>query len=178
MDLQMMIAQGVGFIGMALGLSAFQCKETKKLFFVQGLASVVCALQYFLLGAYTGVLLNIAGAIRLVILYFGKKKWASHPVTVAAVTGMMVLCGIITWNGWHSILPTLAQALSTPLYFKKNGKLLRLGQLCFMSPCWLIYNIVSRSIPGIILEILNISSVVISLIRFKGKLGPEEEAHA
>ena len=178
MDLQMMIAQGVGFIGMALGLSAFQCKETKKLFFVQFLASIVYGVQYFLLGAYTGVLLNIAGAIRLLILYFGKKKWASHPATVAAVTGMMVFCGVITWDGWLSILPTLAQTLSTPLYFKKNGKLLRLGQLCFMSPCWLIYNAFSGSVPGTIMEILNISSVVISLIRFKGKLGPEEEAHA
>ena len=52
MDLQMIIAQGVGFIGMALGLSAFQCKETKKLFFVQGLASVGSTFQNVGAGGY------------------------------------------------------------------------------------------------------------------------------
>lgn len=60
--------------------------------------------------------------------------------------------------------------MGTPLYFRKSGKLLRWGQLCFMSPCWLIYNLCSLAIPGVILEIMNISSIIISLIRFKGKL--------
>jgi len=174
----MIVAQFVGLIGMIAGLSAFQFKETKKLFLMQIISSLVYALQYLLLGAYTGLMLNIAGAIRLVILYFGTKKWASHPATMAGVMLMMLLCGVFSWHGWLSLLPTLAQVVSTPLYFKKNGKLLRMGQLCFMSPCWLIYNFASGSIPGGVMEILNISSVVISLIRFKGKLGPEEEAHA
>jgi len=170
MNAQTWIAQAVGVVGMILGVLAFQCKDTKKLFLMQFLASLVCALQFLLLGAYTGLLLNVAGAIRLVILYFDKKKWANHPATVAAVTLMMVLCGIATWDGWLSILPTAAQAVSTPLYFRKSGKLLRWGQLCFMSPCWLIYNLCSLAIPGVILEIMNISSIIISLIRFKGKL--------
>ncbi|MBE5783931.1 MAG: YgjV family protein [Clostridiales bacterium] len=170
MNTQTIIAQGVGAVGMILGVLAFQCKDTKKLFLVQFLASLVCALQFLLLGAYTGLLLNIAGAIRLVVLYFDKKKWANHPATMWAVTLMMVLCGIFTWDGWLSLLPTAAQTLSTPLYFKKSGKLLRWGQLLFMSPCWLIYNLCSLAIPGVILEILNISSIIISLIRFKGKL--------
>lgn len=37
-----------------------------------------------------------------------------------------------------------------------------------ISPCWIIYNVVVFSIAGILNETLNIGSILISLIRYKG----------
>lgn len=168
MDSSMLLAQAVGMVATIISILSFQCKDNRKLFLIQIASSSIFAVHYLLLGAYTGLLLNLAGVVRLIFLYNGQKKWARHTASMVGVTLLMALCGVVTWNGWLSLLPTAATALGTPFYWSQNGKTLRWAQLCFISPCWLIYNIAQFSIPGVITEVLAILSVVISLIRFRG----------
>lgn len=174
MDARMLIAQGIGTIATVIAILAYQCKDTKKLYLMQFFSNLGFTLHYLVLGAATGLLLNGMGTVRLVMLSFIKGKWARSNAAMWILMAVMVLCTVITWNGWLSLLPALAQVLSTPLYFRRNGKLLRYGQLFFMSPCWLIYNIFNYSIPGAVTDLMHMTSVIVSFIRFKGQLGKEE----
>ena len=170
MDARMLIAQAIGTLATAIAILAFQCKDTKKLYLMQFFSNLFFTLHYLVLGAATGLLLNGMGTVRLVLLSLINKKWARSNAAMWILMAVMVLCTVITWNGWLSLLPAIAQIFSTPLYFKRNGKMLRYGQLFFMSPCWLIYNIFNYSIPGAVTDLMHMTSVIISLIRFKGKL--------
>jgi hypothetical protein len=160
------IAQILGMVGAILLWSAFQCKNTKKLFFLQLLSSAFFSLHFFMLGAYTGLLLNSAEVLRSFFLYKGQEKWASHKITMIAVMVMMAACGAVSWDGWLSLLPTAAMVVGTYFLWSRNGKILRFAQLFFISPCWLVYNIAMFSIAGILTEVVNMISVIVSLIRF------------
>lgn len=168
MEGNVLLAQAIGMAATIISILSFQCKDNRKLFIMQIASSSIFALHYLLLGAHTGLLLNLASVVRLFFLYNGQKRWARHPAMMVGVTLLMALCGAVTWNGWLSLLPTAAMAVGTPFYWSQNGKTLRWAQLCFISPCWLAYNIALLSIPGIITETLAMLSVIISLIRFRG----------
>ena len=160
------IAQIIGFIAATVLWSAFQCKNTKRLFFLQLISATLFSLHFLLLGAYTGMLLNLVEVLRSFLLYQGSKKWASHPVAMVAIMLLFTISGAITWDGWISILPTAAMVLGTLFMWSRNGKILRYAQLSFISPCWLIYNVAMGSIAGVLTESVNLISVVVSLLRF------------
>ncbi len=167
MSSQMIIAQALGLVGTAIMCLSFQCKESRKLFLVQFAASLTFSVHFFLLGAFTGLFLNLAELLRSFLLINGNKKWASHWGTMVFVMLLMAGCGALTWDGgWLSLLPTAAMVVSTPFLWTRNGKVLRLATLLFISPCWLVYNTVVFSIAGILTEGFNIISIVISFLRF------------
>lgn len=174
MEPRMLLAQVLGFVGAAIAISSFQCKESKKLFLVQIISTMVFSVHYLLLAidnpsANTGMILNLAGMIRAVFLFFGERKWARHWVSLVCVTLLMAVCGVVTWEGWISLLPTAAMVIGTPFFWTRNGKTLRLAQLFFISPCWLTYNALVLSIAGVLTECFNIISVLVSLCRFRLK---------
>lgn len=174
MEPRMLLAQVLGFAGTAIAISSFQCRESKKLFLVQIISTLVFSVHYLLLAldnpsASTGMILNLAGMVRAVFLFFGEKKWARHWISLVCVTLLMAVCGAVTWGGWISLLPTAAMVIGTPFFWTRNGKTLRLTQLFFISPCWLTYNALVFSIAGVLTESFNIISVLVSLCRFKFK---------
>ena len=169
MDLQAILAQGVGLVATCIAFLSFQCKDTRKLFLYQMLSAAVWALHFGLLGASTGLLLNVAGMIRCIFLYNADKRWARSNVSMVLVTLLMAVCGIITWSGWICVLPIIAMVVGTPVMWQQKGKLLRWVQLFIISPFWLIYNISNASIAGILTESLNMISVVVSLVRFRNQ---------
>lgn len=160
------LAQIFGFVGAAVLWASFQCKDTKRLFLLQFIASMIFSLHFFLLGAYTGMILNIIAVLRSLLLYHGNKKWASHPIAMVTVMLMFALSGVFTWDGWISLLPTVSMVFGTMFMWSRNGKSLRLALLLLISPCWLIYNFAMGSISGVLTEMVNIISVIISLFRF------------
>lgn len=168
---RLIIAQILGIIGSVITLASFQFKSSKRLFMAQIVAMAIYTIHFLILsidnpGAYTGMLMNIAGAIRATFLYFDDKKWATHPVSFVLLTLMMLVCGIVTWEGWTSLLPTIAMLVGTPLMWKRNGRILRLGQLAIVSPCWLVYNALVLSISGVVSEAFNMISVIVSICRY------------
>ncbi|MDD6175016.1 MAG: YgjV family protein [Firmicutes bacterium] len=167
----MILAQVLGFVGAAIEISSFQWKDSKKLFLIQIIFSTIFSVHYLLLAvenpsAYTGVLLNLAGMIRAVFLFFGDRQWARSRIALVGVMLLMAVCGIVTWEGWISLLPTAAMVVGTPFLWTRNGKTLRLAQLFVISPCWLIYNAAVFSVAGVLTECFNVGSVIVSICRF------------
>ena len=96
------------------------------------------------------------------------KKWANNRITITAVALIMGICGILAWDNWASIFPILAMVIGTPLLWTRKPTVIRYTGLFLISPGWLIYNITVFSIAGIITETLNIGSILISFLRYKG----------
>jgi len=170
---QEVIGQAVGLLGTATMCLSYQCKQSKRVFFVQLLACFMFCAHFLLLGAYTGLILNGLEIIRAYLLYREDKKWTNHWAVILGVTIIMTAGGVFTWEGWYSLFPILAAAVSTPILWTRDAKKLRYAGLFLVSPCWLVYNCVVFSIAGILTETLNIGSILISLIRYKGFREPD-----
>ena len=65
-----------------------------------------------------------------------------------------------------SIIALVAQLIGTFAMWSQNGKTIRVLQLAAVSPLWLIHNVFVFSIGGIICEVFNLGSIIVSIIRF------------
>ena len=64
------IAQGFGIIGMICNILVFQQKSQRNVLIWQFFAATVFAINYFMLGAVVGGMLNTVGALRSIVFLF------------------------------------------------------------------------------------------------------------
>jgi len=172
------IGQIIGLFAAVMIIGSFQFKKNKYFYVMQLVGNIGFTMHFFLIGAYAGMLLNIFGIIRAVVMLLKGRgqKWAKSNWALAVLIMLCVVCGAATWNseGWITILPCFAGIVGTVAMAIGDGKTIRLYQLFGVSPLWLIYNITAFSISGIITETFNIVSAIVSIFRF-GLVGLAEE---
>lgn len=159
------IVQAIGIVGMILAFISFQKNSNKQILLYQTFAAVAFTLHFWLLGAFTGAAMNILGASRNIVFYNREKSWANKKFWVYLFITLYVISGILTWKNIFSLLPILAMSLATVGLWIKNSKITRYIILP-TSPCWLIYNLVNKSISGVLTETFVLSSLLIAIIRF------------
>jgi hypothetical protein len=128
-------------------------------------------MHYILLGitngadAFTGAALNFIGLSRSIVFINNDKRWAKSPLWLVLFIIVSVVAGVLTWEDWYSFLPPLAMILTTVSYWMKNETKIRL--ITFpSSPCWLVFNIITGSVAGIVTECVVMSSLIIAIVRY------------
>lgn len=69
-------AQILGLIGSLLAFTAVQTGSRRKIIGLQLVCCVLWVVQYVLLGAWTGVLINLLGLARGVVCAYNDRPWA------------------------------------------------------------------------------------------------------
>ena len=158
------VVQLIGGLGVLASVIAFQCKNHKKILFFRMLNEFVFAIQYILLGAYTGAVADVIGCVRNLVFtrQISREKKTTIPIIVFSV--IFFVFGCVTWDGPKSLLVIAAKVLSTMAYGSKNTTVLR-GIIFVTSSCWLIYNSFVFSIAGILCEVFTLTSLIIGVIR-------------
>lgn len=158
------ITQLVGVIGIIASIISFQCKKHKSILFFRTMNELFFGIQYFLLGAYTGMAMNIVGCVRNTV--FTKEIGRGKKTILSTVTFslLFVVFGIVTWQGFKSMLIIVAKVLSTVAYGNKNTTFVR-AVLFITCTSWLIYNCYVNSIAGILCEAFTLISLVAGVIR-------------
>ena len=170
------IPQIIGFIGLVLLVSSLQSNKKGVILFLQIFANLFYGLQYILLNSLSGGMMSLISLIRCVVFYYYDKKGRKDiPETSCYI--LIVECiviGIFTYTNIFSVVALVAQLVGTLAMWSRNGKTIRVLQLFCVSPLWLVHNIFVFSIGGIICEVFNLCSIIVSLIRF-GTSGFEKE---
>ena len=159
------IAQAFGILGTVSYLVSYQIKKNRGFFIFQCFGSLFFVLNFFMLGAYTGCLLNLVNILRAVALASGKKL--RHGAVHLLVHLLYIGVTVLTFDGWLSLFVLAPQIVATYVMWQGNGKHIRYVQLFFVSPIWLTHNIIVTSIGGIVCEIFAITSTLISILRFR-----------
>ncbi len=179
--------QVLGFVGIALNIIAVQFNKYGTIIFFKTLGSILFALQYFLLGAYTGMIMDLVGSVRNIIFSLNVKNKRSNKLPVIIFSCITAIAGIITialtWDvseiRWTdnikvatvlmviiSALSILAKLISTVAYSVGDPHKMRILNLP-SSGCWLVYNFVAFTLAGIANEIMTLSSILIAEVRFR-----------
>ncbi len=159
------VAQIIGFLGLACNGLSFQQKKRKGILSFQICAAALFVVHYIILGAYTGAVINFLGMLRSIVFINSDKKWAKHPAWLGVFIFVFAVASIVTWADWYSILPATAMILTTVSYWLKNETKIRLVTFP-SSPCWLIYNILTDSVAGIATEAVVMTSLIIAIVRY------------
>lgn len=160
--------QVIGFVATALQIGSFQCKSSKRLIFMQLCGNSAFLLHMFMLGAYSGCVNLLISVIRNFIIS-NRKPWAywkGWPRLLIAANIAVTAC---TWESIFSVLPCVAVISLTIGGWSRNGKKIRLANICVASPAWLIYDIYTGSYSGILTEFISLCSVGLSIFRYGWK---------
>ena len=171
------IAMCISIIAMLITIASFQFKNKKHLLTMQTLGSALYLISFAFSGSGIAVLLNIIYIIRnftvMNINTEGKKGRIICAVLCTAyfcAFGITILNDGISAETLWNILPVLGSCLGTVGFINNNPAKLRLWKMGD-SFLWLGFNfyIGLGALGGIIGEVLNISSNIISIFRFKEK---------
>jgi hypothetical protein len=164
-----LIGQFVGFIAIAVAFLSFQAKKKGAILAIQALANCIWGIHYFMIGAMAGCILNLAATGRNLI--FAKRdscKWL-HGIWLPTVVAIIIAAlSIFTRETWFDVILLPSTILSTYAYCLGNERVIR-NSTVFVSLTWLIFNIVSFSVSGVIAEIFNLTSLTIAIIRFRNR---------
>ena len=168
MDIPYIIGQALGGLAVVLGFISFQMKSSGKLILLQAATSLVFALHYLLIGASTAMALNLLAVVKNTCYYFRRKKGSKNLFLPIFFTALVIVTGVLTWEGWHSLILTAGlTVLSLALAFL-DAQRVRYSML-IKSPLCLIYNVISLSIGGIVYECAVLISSLIAIFANRKK---------
>ena len=164
-DIMVLVVQLIGFIGLALGVMAFQFKQHKNIVSCKMASEIVFSVQYLLLGAWPAALLDFASATRNLLFCLLVKKGRSTTPLIYIFGAFVVAVGIFTFDSPISLMLIAAKLLTTISYGMRNERLLRYITLpsCVF---WCIYNLYIGSLGGAIGDCLTLISLVTAMCKF------------
>lgn len=164
------IAFIVGLAAVTLYLLGYLQKKRTNIILLNASSRILYIVQYILLSAFEGAVLDIAGVISSFLAQkkdsnFIKKhlKWF-----FIASNLLIVVMGLLLYKNIFSTLPIIGVVLHTSAFWIDDEK--RIRQVSFLgSPFWLVYNFVSGAYGSCIGDILSMVSIAISMYRYDFK---------
>ena len=165
-DLQYVISQVCVVVAMIFLASTYFIKSKKMVLIFNIPVSVFFGIQYLLLGAYTGVIINAIGLIRCFWFYFNEKHGKKKDyISYAVINLLLLVLGIITFKTWVDIIAMLAGFLFTYSIWQSKIAVYKWFAV-FVSICWIVHNSIYGSLFGIIAESILLLIEIIALFKF------------
>lgn len=153
------IAQLLGLVSFALGVSTFYQKDDKRLKITMFIFNLNHLVHYLLLGAVPAALSSLLSSLRTgTSIYTSSKLVAFVFIAISVTAGWFV---VEQWYGWFPIAGTV---IGTYSLFCLSGIQMRLAFLVGAS-CWLTNNIIVGSIGGTLLEATVIGTNILTIYR-------------
>ena len=169
------IAQIIGIFAAAINILSFQCKSKNKIILMQLFGGALFFLNFLLLGAITGAVMNVLAVIRAILFLYKEKLRINDKALVYGLIGAFIVSYALTFtvfgveptlpNFIRELLPVIGMSAATVSFNMKNAKAVRIIGITLSSPSWLIYNICVLSIGAIFCEAFSIVSIAVGIIR-------------
>ena len=173
-----LIAQAIGLAAMAFNITSYQRKTRMGVIGFQLWGSVLFALNFYLLGATVGAMMNVLSAIRAIVFLNREKLRANHPAWLAGFVAAFLLSYGLTFtlfgteatlkNLLVEFLPVIGMTATTVSFRYTEAKTIRRFGL-ISSPSWLIYNLFAGSLGAIACEVLSLGSILLGIWRMDRK---------
>lgn len=152
-------AQLVGYIALALGITAFLQKSDDRLKFFNATQGLVYALHFFLLGSLPASTSSLVASLRT----FLALRYRSLVLAVVII-GINVGMGAAFARSAAGWLPVIGSCITTIAIFRMKGVPFR-AVLLSSTLLWLANNIITGSIGGTVLELANATINITTMIR-------------
>lgn len=175
-----LIPQILGFLAVSVFLLSYQRKRRKQIILCNVVSRCLYILQYLLLGAISGAVLDILGAVSSVIAEKKETPWIQKHLrgVILSVNAVIVVAGVticILNKSWLDLLPIAGVLLHTGAFWITDEKIIRRVSL-LGSPFWLVYNFASHAYGSAVGDALTMVSILIAMVKFRdGKKRVEKD---
>ena len=164
MDIAYIISQILVVIYYLVYATTFNLKDKTKILEIGILATIINAISYLLLGAYTGIAMCIVSIIRNI--WFNKSK---NNISLITIFVIMILLSIVSYQNIFSLLSIIATVIYTYALWQTSTKRYKLCGI-IVNLLMIGYNISIKSIMGVIFMVIALISSVIGYIKDKEKI--------
>ena len=168
--MRFIVATVVGVLAVAMFLLSYQQKKRKNIIIWNTISRCLYVIQYVLLGAYSGAVLDVLGAAVSVV---AEKK--DHPRLTRHIKPIIITCnllivgvGLLLYENIFSLLPIAGVLLHTGAFWLRDERIIRRISL-LGSPFWFVYNLVSRAYGSCIGDLLTMGSIVVAMVKYREK---------
>lgn len=172
------LAQAIGIVAMAFNILSYQGKKQSTVIALQLVGGALFAVNFFMLGAMVGAILNTIAAIRAILFLFKEKikcdrlPWLIGSIAVYCTVYVLSFTTFGTQptigNFILELLPVVGMtATSIGFSLKTAADVRKCGLVS--SPSWLTYNIAAGSIGAIICESVTLISIMVGMYRHDRK---------
>ena len=162
------IGQILGFVTPVIAIISYQMKSQKNLLIWQIIASAVKGLSYLMLGAISGMALNMVGLVRNTVFFRRKLKGEMGKVIPIVFTVITVIVGIITWKEWYTVFNFSGMVIHAFCMSFSNSQKVR-KSILITSPLVIIYDLFEQSYGSIVYESLAVASSIVGIVRHRNK---------
>lgn len=161
-----LIGHSVGVLVVLLTFLSYQARTKNRLLVIQTTATALNALQYLLIGAASGAILNVVCVTRNLVFFHRDKAWYRGLFFPILFACLMPVTSLLTWDGIPTLLVMAGLAINTVCLGICDPQGLR-KSILLTSTLILIYNLIVRSYSGLFNESVALVSSIIGLIRYR-----------
>jgi len=161
------IANIIGIAAVAMFVLSYQLKTRRGIIFFNAGSRVIYVLQYILLGAFEGAVLDIVALLVSVLAQRKDSGWLKkHPrLAVLGANVFVVAMGMVFYKNIFSLLPIFGVLFETGALWLSKERQIRWVSF-FGAPFWLTYNLVFAAYGSAIGNVLTMVSIGIAIVRY------------
>ena len=162
-----LFAQIVGLLAVATFLLSYQQKKRKNIIVLNSTSRVLYIIQYIMLGAFEGAVLDVLGTISSVVAQNKDKDIIRKYLKIVfiAINAVIFIVGLLLYKNIFSLFPVIGVFLHTSAFWISDEKTIR--KVSFLgSPFWLVYNLVSCAYGSAIGDVLTMLSIGVAIYRY------------
>lgn len=161
------IAFIVGICAVCLYLLGYLQKKRKSIIILNLSSRILYIIQYVLLGAFEGALLDVCGSASSVLAQNKERGIIKRHFLVffVGVNLAIIAIGLSLYVNVFSLFPIIGVLFHTCAFWIDDEKWIRRVSL-LGCPFWLIYNFVSGAYGSCIGDVLSMVSIGIAMIRY------------
>ncbi|MAZ76775.1 MAG: hypothetical protein CMH31_05680 [Micavibrio sp.] len=158
-----LLAQIIGLCAMGINIFAWQLKNSRHIIFSYVPAGSLWALQYIILGAPLGVVMNVCSVIKDFFLTFINADYVIYIIGLFMISIWSI--GLYFYDNWYDILPLFgATVTNLSLLQRDNRSFVARGVICAQI-FWISYNLIVGSYAAALSGIMVICSSTIGMAR-------------
>ena len=163
----------IGLAAVATFLLSYQQKKRNNIILLNVISRCLYILQYLLLGAFSGAVLDVLGAIASVVASekdtgFVKKHLKAVIISVNLLIFGTGIAIAIANKSWLDLFSLAGVMLHTGAFWLNSEKLIRCVSLAG-SPFWFFYNFMSQAYGSAIGDLLTMGSIILAMYRHREK---------
>ena len=160
----------VGLLAVACFVFSYALKSRKSILFFNLTSRVLYILQYLLLAAFEGAVLDVLGALSVFLAQQADRPWLKkHRLPIFLLVHLsMVVAGGLLYQNIFSLFPLVGILLQAgAMWLRREGPIRLISMLgC---PFWFTYNFVSGAYGSCVGDLLALASLVYAFVRYNIK---------
>lgn len=161
------LAQIIGLLAVTAFLLSYQQKKRTNIIVWNATSRVLYIIQYLLLGAFEGAVLDILGTVSSFMAQKKDNKIIKKHLTLTVIIINLIIlaAGLYMYEDIFSLFPIVGVILHTSAFWITEEKTIR--KVSFLgSPFWLVYNLASHAYGSAIGDMLTMVSIGIAIYRY------------